>query len=329
MGDTTKLLDEDFSNFLNFVNKYERFIIAGHKEPDGDCITSSLVLAELLNTMGKKTLVVSAGPFKRTEVKKYENQFAKNIDGFVKNNKCALFLVDCSLLDRIGDVGISENQFDTFIIDHHKTAGNSTEKSIVKPAAPATAYLIQQLFEHSGIELDKKTANLLFFGICTDTGFFRFLEENDSCVFEAVARLVSKGANPKKTYDEMTGNKPFVSRKVLGMLLERTELFFDDRLALTYETFEETERYGKDSRDSDALYQMLSSSAGVEAIVSIKQETPAMCTVGLRSKNAVDVSSVAAKYGGGGHKNAAGFSVETSIEALKKDLLKEFEEIFS
>ncbi|MBO4732790.1 MAG: bifunctional oligoribonuclease/PAP phosphatase NrnA [Spirochaetaceae bacterium] len=329
MGDTTKLLDEDFSNFLTFVNKYEQFIIAGHKEPDGDCITSSLVLAELLNIMGKKTLVVSAGPFKRTEVKKYENQFAKNIDGFAKKDKCALFLVDCSLLERTGDVGISENQFDTFIIDHHKTAGKSTEKSIVKPAAPAAAYLIQQLFEHSGAELDKQTANLLFFGICTDTGFFRFLEENDSCVFEAVARLVSKGASPKKTYDEMTGNKPFVSRKVLGMLLDRTELFFNGRLALTYETYEETERFGKDSRDSDALYQMLSSSAGVEAIVSIKQEKPEMCTVGLRSKDAVDVSSVAAKYGGGGHKNAAGFSAETSIDALKQDLLKEFKKIFA
>ena len=325
----SKLTQEDFNNFVAFVKKHETFIIAGHKEPDGDCIASAISLSILLHQMGKKAFMVSAGPFKRTEIKKYENLFLQNITELSKDNEYGLFLVDCSLIERIGEVGIAENQYDTFIIDHHKTAGKSTEKSIIKPVAPAAVYLIQQLFENFKIPITKQTADILFFGLCTDTGFFRFLEENSADIFAAASHLVAKGANPKKTYDEITGNKPFVSRKLLGTLLERTELFFDGRLALTYETFEETERYGKDSRDSDSLYQLLSSSAGVEAIISIKQESPTTCTAGLRSKDSVDVSIVAAALGGGGHKNASGLLREnSSIDDLKKDLLTEFAKIF-
>ena len=324
----SKLVQEDFNNFAAYVNKHENFIIAGHKEPDGDCIASAIALSTLLHQMGKKAFMVSAGPFKRTEVKKYENLFLQNITELSGDNEYGLFLVDCSLIERIGDVGITENQYDTFIIDHHKTAGKSTENSIIKPAAPAAVYLVQQLFEHFNIPVSKETADILFFGLCTDTGFFRFLEANSADVFQAVSRLVARGANPKITYNKITGNKPFVSRKLLGILLERTELFFDGRLALTYETFEETEKYGKDSRDSDSLYQLLSSSAGIEAIISIKQESPTTCTAGLRSKDSVDVSVVAAALGGGGHKNAAGLLCETSIADLKKDLLEEFAKIF-
>ena len=325
----SKLALEDFTNFEVFVKKHENFIIAGHKEPDGDCIASAIALSALLNQMGKKTFMVSAGPFKRTEIKKYENMFLRDVSGLSSDTEYGLFLVDCSLIERIGDVGITENQYDSFIIDHHKTAGKSTEKSIIKPDSPAAVYLIQQLFEYFKIPIAKETAAVLFFGLCTDTGFFRFLEENSADIFTAVSHLVEKGANPKKTYDLITGNKPFASRKLLGILLERTELFFDGRLALTYETFEETEKYGKDSRDSDSLYQLLSSSAGVEAIVSIKQESPTTCTVGLRSKDSVDVSIVAASLGGGGHKNASGLLREnSSIEAIRKDLLAEFAKIF-
>ena len=324
----SKLTKEDFTNFEAFVKKHENFIIAGHKEPDGDCIASTIALSALLRKMGKKAFMVSAGPFKRTETKKYENLFLRNISGFSADTEYGLFLVDCSLIERIGDIGITENLYETFIIDHHKTAGKSTEKSIIKPASPAAVYLIQQLFEHFNISIEKEIAAILFFGLCTDTGFFRFLEDNSADIFTAVSHLVEKGANPKKTYEEMTGNKPFISRKLLGILLERTELFFDGRLALTYETFEETEKYGKDSRDSDSLYQLLSSSAGIEAIVSIKQESPTTCTVGLRSKDYVDVSTVAAALGGGGHKNASGLMCEMSIEDIKKDLLVEFAKIF-
>lgn len=326
----SKLMQEDFANFEAFVKKHENFIIAGHKEPDGDCIASAIALSTLLHQMGKKSFMVSAGPFKRTEVKKYENLFLQDISEIPADTEYGLFLVDCSLIERIGDVGITENKYDTFIIDHHKTAGKSTEKSIIMPASPAAVYLLQQLFEHFKIPIAKETAVILFFGLCTDTGFFRFLEENSADIFAAVSRLVEKGANPKKTYAEITGNKPFASRKLLGILLERTELFFDGRLAITYETFEETEKYGKDSRDSDSLYQLLSSSAGVEAIASIKQESPTTCTAGLRSKDSVDVSTVAASLGGGGHKNASGLLREnSSIEDLKKDLLAEFAKIFS
>ena len=124
----------------------------------------------------------------------------------------------------------------------------------------------------------------------------------------------------------MTNEKPFSTRKLLGVLLERATQYFDGKLIITYETQEDTRRYGGEGRDSDSLYQLLLSCAGVEVVVFLRQETEQTCTMGLRSKDEVDVSSVAANFGGGGHKNAAGCSTPGTIEELTPKLLASFEQ---
>ena len=90
---------------------------------------------------------------------------------------------------------------------------------------------------------------------------------------------------------------------------------------------EDTLTYGQNGRDSDALYQNLLAIEGVEAIVNIKQETPEQCTVGFRSREQIDVSSVASCFGGGGHKNASGACCQTTIKELIPQILQEFQKI--
>ena len=126
----------------------------------------------------------------------------------------------------------------------------------------------------------------------------------------------------------MTGGKSFSSRKLLGRHLDHAESFFDGRLIITYETTEDTLTFGQNGRDSDALYQNLLAIEGVEAIVNIKQETPEQCTAGFRSRENVDVSVIAAHFGGGGHKNASGASCTTTIKEFIPQLLQEFQKIF-
>ena len=324
------ITESQIENLKKFIDSHDNFYVVGHKEPDGDCISSSLGMASLLEKLNKKVQLLSAGPFKRPEIKQFEKKFSKNPKkNFTKENT-AVIIVDCSEIERVGEE-IAEiiKDFDIFVIDHHKTSNADENKSIIYPSSPATAYLVQLIYEKIIGNPDEELSKILFFGFCTDTGYFRFLDQGSSEVFEGVSRLVKNGANPRATYSEINSGKPFSTRKLLGIMLSRAEQYFNGKLIVTYETLEDTNLYGKEGRDSDSLYQLLLSVDEVQAVLFVRQDTDKTCTAGFRSKDVVDVSAIAAKFGGGGHKNAAGLSTEGTLDTLLPKIISEFEKVLS
>lgn len=324
------ITEQEFDSFKNFINNHNFFLVIGHKEPDGDCISSCLGIAEILKHYNKQYQLLSAGPFKRTEIQKFEKQFTNEMEFLSEEERkqTGLIICDCSEMHRLGEIEGDLRNLDTFVIDHHKTAEipNNAE-SIIYSNSPAASLLVQLLYENCVGKLTEKIAKILYFGLMTDTGFFRFLTNKDTETFLASARLVEAGANPRETYDEITSGKSYQSRKLLGVMLNHAETYLDGKLIVTYETLEDTKKYGQEGRDSDALYSALLAVKNVEAVVFIRQETDSNCTAGFRSKDRVDVSSVAAKFGGGGHKNASGLSTQGKIETLIPAIVKEFARI--
>lgn len=322
------LTQEQIADFKNFIDSHETFIIIGHKEPDGDCISSSLGISRLLKACGKQYSLLNVGPFKRTEIRPYEKYFTSVVPKSIqKAENPGVIIVDCSELSRLGDVDPIITRLDTFILDHHKTA-ESNGKAIIDWTSPAASCIVQQLYEAIVGPLDNETANILFFGLSTDTGFFHFLDTNSAEVFMAASRLVAAGANPRTMYDYITGGKPWSTRKLLGTMLDKAERFYGGRLIITTENLEDTRRMGSEGRDSDSLYQLLLSVEGVEAVVFIREETDKTCTLGFRSRNEVDVSSIAAVFGGGGHKNASGALTEGTPNSLLPKIKEEFARYF-
>lgn len=324
------ITEQEFNSFKKFINNHNFFIVIGHKEPDGDCISSCLGIAEILKHYNKQYQLLSAGPFKRTEIQKFEKQFTNEMEFLSEEERkqTGLIICDCSEMHRLGEIEGDLRNLDTFVIDHHKTAEipNNAE-SIIYSNSPAASLLVQLLYENCVGKLTEKIAKILYFGLMTDTGFFRFLTNKDTETFLASARLVEAGANPRETYDEITSGKSYQSRKLLGVMLNHAETYLDGKLIVTYETLEDTKKYGQEGRDSDALYSALLAVKNVEAVVFVRQETDSNCTAGFRSKDRVDVSSVAAKFGGGGHKNASGLSTQGKIETLIPAIVKEFARI--
>ena len=313
-----------------FIDNHDFFFIAGHKEPDGDCITSCLGIAAILEHFNKPFQLLSAGPFKRNEVIRWQERFSDTMEFQDDSERKAsgLFIADCSEIIRIGDIDGDLKGLDTFVIDHHKTSGlEEGMKGHVDSEAPACAFLIQLFYEKLIGPVPSLLAKDLFFGICTDTGFFRFLTDNSSEVFAAVSRLVADGADPRSTYREINSGKPYSTRKLLGVLLDKAERYLDGRLVVTYESLEDTKKWGMEGRDSDSLYQLMLSAKGVEAVVFLRQDTPTTCTGGFRSQDKIDVSVVAGKFGGGGHKNASGMSCNGRVETLIPQIVKEFARI--
>lgn len=323
--------DEKIAGFKNFLEKHDFFYVSGHKEPDGDAVFSCLGMKNLLEAKNLKYQLLSAGPFKRPEIRDYAKFFSNEMEFLSEPEmkKAGLIILDCSENARLGDIeGLEKNikTIDTFIIDHHKTA-EASKNCIIDPASPATACLVQQIYEKIIGPLDNETAKYLFTGFATDTGYFRFLDTKSAEVFRQTARLIEAGANPRTTYDKITGGKPFSTRKLLGIMLDRVERRYNNKLAVTYETMEDTKEWGQEGRDSDALYSMLLSVDGIEAVLFVRQDTELTCTCGFRSRDKVDVSAIAAKFGGGGHKNAAGLSIEGKIPEVLEKICAEFKKV--
>ena len=320
---------------LEFIRSGSKFIIAGHKEPDGDCIGSQLALCSVLRRMGKTAIPCSAGPFKRTEVMPYEKLFKPAPD---ENDKkeARLILVDCSQPGRSGDLEPHLKGLPAAIIDHHASGAGEqhAENTLIfsNPGAPSTTSMIYTIIKALGMELTGEEARLLLFGLCTDTGYFRHVDETGADVFTTTAELIRAGANPKQVYADIYGGKSMNSRILLGRTLARSQSFFDGRLIITHEEKEDIDELGIESRDSDILYQMLQSISGVQVIAYIRQETSQgnsgtnpECSIGLRSRDQFNVGRIAEALNGGGHKNAAGCTIPGDIRNAEKIILEMFQ----
>ncbi|MDR1957261.1 MAG: bifunctional oligoribonuclease/PAP phosphatase NrnA [Treponema sp.] len=311
---------------LDFIKKGNKFLVVGHKEPDGDCLGSQLALSSVLQRLGKEAILCSAGPFKRPEVQAYQDRFTAHI-GAPEREGARVFILDCAAPSRTGDLHAALEGLPTAIIDHHAArAEGSSDLLYLDPAAPSVTFMILGLIEALGLQPTKEEAEYLLFGLCTDTGFFRHSDERSAETFAYTARLIRAGASPKRIFQRMHGGKSLNSRFLMGILLSRVQAYFGGTLLLTTEAYEETQRFGMEGRDSDTLYQVLQEVSGVEAIVIIRQENPEQCTVGLRSLDRVNVAEIAAQFGGGGHKNAAGCSIPGTIASVQPHIIKAFAE---
>jgi phosphoesterase RecJ-like protein len=322
------------ADFLDFIKKYNKFILAGHEEPDADCIGSQLALASLLNRLGKTALLKSAGPFRKTEVLPYKDLFSAEISAEDRAGAAAL-IVDCSAPSRTGSLCEGLKTLPLGVIDHHAAgalcdgAGSdgSPVCTYIEAAAPSSTVLVFSLFKALPLDFTADEARLLFLGLCADSGFFRHIDSGGGEIFRIAAELAEAGASPKETFAKIFGGKSLNSRLLLGTVLSHTETYFGGKLLIVVEELAETERYGIENRDSDTLYKLLMEIEGVEAVAALRQSSPTQCAIGMRSRDSVDVSKAAAIFGGGGHKNAAGAYVEGSIAGLKQSVLNEFEKI--
>ena len=305
----------------------DALVLVGHEEPDGDCIASQLVLGEFLAGRGKRVGLYSAGPFERHEIRAYAPRFRRVIEAEMLLGKPVAVLLDCADPERTGSLAPQLAGLPSVVIDHHLAAPPETgvvpygDIRLVDPAAPATAYLVQLLVEAAGVELSRTQVELLLFGLCTDTGFFRHVAAGNTAAFQAAARLVARGANPRATYQRIYGGRSFAQRRLLGALLQRTEQHAGGRVLFTWQSRRDLQEFGAPPASHDELYDLLRTVADSDVVAFVREKPDGCCSVSLRSGPLLDVASVARDFGGGGHRQAAGFTWRSTIDALRSALL--------
>ena len=317
---------------LDFIKKYDNFLIFGHEDPDADSVCSSLALSILIKYLGKTAHVYSQHPFKRTELKQFEKHCkAEVLDSDITKNS-AVILLDHHNPARTAPFSKAAASLPTAIIDHHDTSYEPVPQGIeavyIDSKTSSTTILTYRFMKFCKYTPDGFASKLIFLGLCTDTGFFRHLEEHSSEAFAAAGELTELGVSPNKIFYEVYGNKSINSRVFLGIMLSRMQSFFDGQLIIVYETIADIKHYNPADRDKDMLYQILLGTDGVKIVASFREDELNKCSASLRTTENIDVAKIAADFGGGGHKKASGYTVLSTIEDAISDFVSYAERFF-
>ncbi|WKC58164.1 bifunctional oligoribonuclease/PAP phosphatase NrnA [Borrelia sp. P9F1] len=306
---------------IEFIKRYDNFIIIGHKDPDFDCIGSSLALASFLSRIGKKSIMLNEGPFVRREIIPLKDKFLSqwpNID----SSDHAVIILDCSIFDRIGDEFVFYvKDMPILVIDHHASGDKLDVPSYIDPLAPSTTFLIEKLIRKFGYDVTREEAWYILVGFCTDTGFFRFLSNSDPEPFEMVARLVSKGLSLKDVYSYIEAVKSLSSIDILRSMLNNLKYYFDGKVLVTALPFD-AKKDTNISGVNELFYALLSNVENNEILVILKETEDGSILAGLRSREYFDVGELAKSFGGGGHKHASGFKIKiSSLNLLENQII--------
>ncbi|MBU1273755.1 MAG: bifunctional oligoribonuclease/PAP phosphatase NrnA [Proteobacteria bacterium] len=296
-----------------------RVLVAAHLLPDGDALGSSLGLMHLLAAQGKQVRVFSAGPVPEEYLFLPGMDQVSNVLPGTGDLDLAVVL-DCHQPERTGQASgpFLAKLPRVAIIDHHQGAVDFGQAAWVDPTFAATSEMITLLAQEQGWPITPQAATCLFVGVQTDTGSFRYGNTTPR-VLRAAADLAQAGADVWAISQEVYATHPKRLR-LLGRIMDNLELSQGGRLALSQITLADLERLDAGPADLEQAVETLRLIPGVEVSALFRQTPKGTIKVSMRSRGKVDVSRVAISLGGGGHKSAAGVTMEGNMEGVRRDI---------
>ena len=290
---------------LEELRDHRSICVVGHIRPDGDCVGSQLGLALALKTEGKKVTVWNEDPIPD----KYR---FLDPDGLFQKPKrgqkfdCVV-ATDCASFERLGTAGACVTNRKRFInIDHHASNTRYADLNWVSPREPSSGELIYRLLKVAKWPITRQIADSLFTAVSTDTGSFQYPTTRPG-TFHVGAELVTRGANLAKICDEVYQSYPLSRARLLRHVYSHFRLTHNNQIAYFWLKKADFARTGAESDDTEGLIDHIRAIAPVEIACVFEEIEPELTRISLRSKtDKVNVNEIAAEFGGGGHKAAAG-----------------------
>ena len=309
------------SEILKALENDSRFIVTAHVNPDGDSIGASLGLARRLRSAGKNVTV--------TMVDGIPPQFAFLGDGEPVTKSfppdasgSTAVVVDTPELSRTGAPdGYLASASTLLNIDHHPSNTLFGDLNLVDVGASSASLLIHEMLHDSSLGIDPEAATMLYAGVLTDTGAFRF-GNTDARTFRAAAELVDAGADAAAVASSVYGEQPVERLRLLGLVLSSLESELDGRVAVMVLTDEMRRVAGASGEEVEGLASYGHKLRGVEVSLLLREQGDGV-RVSLRSGGEVDVNRIASSLGGGGHRAAAGVFMKGTIPDVRERLLAE------
>jgi phosphoesterase RecJ-like protein len=319
----------DMDAVVAALRKHERFLVASHENPDGDALGSLLAMHLALSQLGKDSAMFVPGPAPLPG----EYTFLE-LDGVHRELPSdhadrVLVAVDCAKEERLGpDPSLLADAPYTLDIDHHHDNTRFGDANLVVADASSTGEVLADVFGELGVKITPEIAEPLYTALVTDTGRFQYANTSPKSL-RLAADLIEAGADSHKVFQTVYENVQFAKLKLLARALERAEVYSGGRLVISYLLKDDFAEVGAAEPYSEGIIDYLRAVEGA-VVAALYREPPRgdgpRHRVSLRSSvDEVDVSEIARKSGGGGHRQAAGFSSELSNEDLKRFIVEEFE----
>jgi phosphoesterase RecJ-like protein len=326
MSQTQKI--DDVSAVADAIRENDRFVVVTHENPDGDALGSMLGIALGLQALGKDVVMYlsgtapTPGEYRFLDLSEVQRELPPDTEERV------LLAVDAANERRIGpEPGVIERASLVLDIDHHHDNSRFGDVNLIIPEASSTAEIVRDVLRELDVPLDSSIAEALYVGLVTDTGRFQYTNTTPKAL-RLAAELVEAGADVHGIFQHVYETLQFAKLKLLARALERAQLFEGGRLVISYLVKDDFGDVGAEEPYSEGIIDYLRAVEGSEMVALIREpprgEGPAR-RISLRSSHdEVDVSAIAAQSGGGGHRQAAGFSSEEPIEAIIDFIRREF-----
>ncbi len=314
---------------LAFMQNADRFLVVSHVQPDGDAISSTLVVDWMLRQLGKSVVLIN-----ESEVPSRLG-YLDGVEAIVHYKLAPpeqtfdrIIAVDCADFKRIGEVAQSFAPGAMLLnIDHHPTNNGFGTVNVIRENAAATVEILFDLIERSGIALDKSVATAIYTGLLTDTGGFRYSNTSPR-VMEIAACLLALGVAGNELADLLLEKMTMAKLQLLKLALNR--MAFSDNLEIgwVYIGRDDLKNCGAVPEDIEGIVNYALNVDGVEVGILFKEAEDGSVKASLRSAGKANVAEIAQSFGGGGHVRAAGCrldvplpqAIEQLVDAVRKAL---------
>jgi phosphoesterase RecJ-like protein len=306
---------------LAFLAKPREVAVCGHMNPDGDSLGSALALAALLRTKGHVVTILLAKGRKAPAL--YE--FLSGYD-FLPAQDYALtpdlfIAVDLPNKDRLGDAAaVFDRAHDTLVIDHHPDYTGFARLYFGDTQAAATGLLIWRLITASDVSITREMAQYCYIALMTDTGRFSF-QNTTAEAFSGAGEMIAAGVDPAEASMKVYDCKSLGSLQLDARLISRIDYAANGRVVYSWVTEEDFRELGVSRDETEGLPTILRSVEGIDVAILLREEGGRI-RVNLRAKTTCDVGEFARRFDGGGHKAAAGFTLEATLDDAKALILK-------
>ncbi len=312
--------------FVAIVKSHDKFLLTSHVRPDCDALGSELGMALVLEALGKNVRIVNGqstppnlafiDPTKRIRTIHQDVQPSDLADVEV------LMVLDTSAWAQLGPMSevLRETKAKKIVLDHHVSQDDLGATPFKNTKAEATGRLVVEAAEQLGVKLTPEMAMPLFAALATDTGWFRF-NSTTSYTYQVAAKLLDAGASPPDIYRELYERDSLGRVLLRGATLSRIATELDGRLAHTYILLEDFARAAALPSDTEDLVNMALEIDGTQVAVIMVEQVGGGFKLSFRSRCAFDCNAVAANFGGGGHKAAAGAFIQGSFADIQPQVL--------
>jgi bifunctional oligoribonuclease and PAP phosphatase NrnA len=310
------------------IRSHDRFLIVTHENPDGDALGSILAMKLALDVLGKDSIMYLYGdaPLPAEYSFMPLDELRRELPEDWRER--VLIAVDCANESRLGpDPEPLAGAPLVIDIDHHHDNSRFGTINLIVPNASSTGEVLRDLFAELGIELTPELAEALYIALVTDTGRFQYSNTTAKSL-RLAAELVEAGADLHRIFQGVYETVQFAKLKLLARALERAQIYDGGRLVVSYLLRSDFADIGAAEAYSEGIIDYLRAVEGADMAALIREpprsDGPTR-RISLRASNdELDVSAIARKSGGGGHRQAAGFSSDDSVEEITEFIQREF-----